>query len=374
MEPIIIQAEPTAKEVNQATFEHRCNTVLMAPLVVIIVFSAIAELGAIVQFADSPVFKIVPESVTFGMCAVIPFLLSFLYFNLEKNADFTFGITPRKIKYLFNDDGVQLIDEQGTSFPKWKEISHAYDCLDSLSLIINSIAFVIPKRNFKDGEQLKNVRNLIKQHVANFSYAKGNRKSVEFENTYENSMNSVEVKLLGPEAAKVVLKCRYTGAELSDFLWRYVSRRRYVFRSTAFFILYILLIHFFFWEIVEVSRDYEWIVPILTAIGCFAYYKYHKSRRFKTVQSCYDGSYRAVIEIGNDRLLFKTKGLKTGISWSEIIEVHETTRYYILKTAYALLVIIPKISLNSDYKRMFVNNLLRRKKTEVNKKLKAKEG
>lgn len=336
-------------------------------MVLIFTFSFFAEMITIVQLRDSSIVDFVPANIRFVFCIITPFVLSGLYFFQQKNADYTFGTTPVPIRYLFDEKGVRMIDEKGTSFTKWNAITNAYDCLDSISLVINAAVFVIPKRNFKDGEQLKNTRNLIKKNVARFSYAKGNRKTVSFENTYENTMSSPGVQLIGPEAAKVVLKCWYSGAELSEFLWRYVTRFRYVFRCVAYFCIYNVLIHFYFWNAFEISTEYEWLAPAITGLCCFGFYYLRKSQRFKTVQACYDGRLRAVIEIGNDRILFKTKALKTSILWSEIIEMHETGRYFILKTNYELLIVIPKISLNSEYKQMFVCNLLRRKKESISK-------
>lgn len=384
MEPIIIQAEPTAKEVNQAIFEHRCQTLLMAPMVLIFVLTVLTETYTIYELRESDIFDFIPANVRFSFFLISPLALAFLYFFYEKNKDFTGGITPRSIKYLFTKKGVQIIDAQGTSFTKWKDITNGYDCLDSLAFVINQAVFVIPKRNFKDGEQLKNTRNLMKERLARFSYALGKRKTVSFENTYEKNISingadalvenherksllPIDVPLPGPEAAKVLLRCRYMGAEISEFLWRYVTRARCIFRSVSFFCIYSLIAHYSFWSAFSLPREYEWLAPIVIGLSCFAFYQFQKSKRFKSIQACYGGRLSAVIEIGNDRVLFKTKALKASIAWSDISEIHETTRYFVLKTPDNLLIIIPKLALNDQYKQMFVTNLLRRKKIKGSK-------
>jgi len=384
LEPVIVQAEPTAKEINQAVFEHRCQTLLIAPVVLIFILTVLAQTYTIYQLRESDIFDCIPANVRFGFFLISPFALAGFYFFYEKNKDFTGGITPRAIKYLFTKKGVQIIDAQGTSFTKWNGITNGYDCLDSLAFVINQAVFVIPKRNFKDGEQLKNIRSLMKDRLTRFSYALGKRKTVSFENTYEKNVSingtdvfvekhekksllPIDVPLPGPAAAKVILKCRYTGAELSEFLWRYVTRVRYVFRCVSYFCIYSLIAHYSFWSAFSLPREFEWIAPVVIGLSCFAFYQFKKLQRFKLIQACYGGRLSAVIEIGNDLVLFKTKGLKTSIAWSELSEIHETTRFFVLKTPDNLLIVIPKLSLNSEYKNMFVTNLLRRKKIQGSK-------
>ncbi len=384
MEPIIVQAEPTAKEVNQACFEHRCNTVLVAPTIVLFVMPVMAELYGILGYRHFSIFDGNSGYVIMGLCAIFPFSIVFAYLSYEKNRDHTGGIEPISIQYVFNDEGVQLIDKQGTSFIRWCDISNGYDCVNSLAFAIGIVACVIPKRNFKDGEQLKSVRKLILDKVSQFTFTKGKRKDIPFENTYENFRNTtdgaesvvkgekkspliVDVSLTGPEAAKVILKCKYEGPELSEFQWRYVTRQLATFRFIAYFCYFFLIFRLYLnFSNVELGI-FEWIVPTLIAVICFGAYAYTKAQRFKTYPAFYCGRRRAVVEIGNDLVLFKAAALEASLKWNEITEVHETTRFFILKTLQNFLIIIPKLSLNSEYKSMFVTNLLRRKKIKGSK-------
>lgn len=378
MEPIIIQAEPTAKEINQANFEHRCNTLIAGPVIVLFSLSIMAAMYGMISLNDTFDLNGTQAGVIFFIAISIPFILSFLYIRSEWKRDHTGGVKPTVIRYVFNDEGVQLIDEHGTSFIFWSDINNAYDCVLSLAFAVKFIVFVLPKRNFKNGDELKRTRQLMKDKIPKFTYGRGHRPDVIFENTYEKSGNiissgdkkrmlAVEVSLDGPAAAKVILKCRYQPFELSEFQWRYVTKGVIMTRCRIYFIVYYLLARYCLSVYDLPFGIYDFFSGLAVAAGCLGYFQFEKARRFKTVPAFYGNRFRAVMEIGNDLVLVKTKGLQASVGWNEILEVHETTRFFILKSNVAILFIIPKRALNDEYKRTFVENLLRRKKTKETK-------
>lgn len=384
MEQIIIQAEPTVKEVNQAYFEHRYNTILTGTVVVVFVLTLISALYGTVSLCAA--LQITGPLVNYLLLAslIVPIMSSVGFVKLERNIDVTGGEEPLTVQYVFNEKGVQLADERDTFFIPWSDIERAYDCVNSLAFAVKSVVFVLPKRNFKDGKELKKTRQLLKDKIANFTYARGNRPDVLFENTFENSgatifgaqegsdgasnsVQSVESSLASPRGAKVKLSCVYYSSELSEFQWRYVNRQHAIIRMMIRCLITYLLLRFSLWICDIAFGIPDLLVLLVVALGGFGYFQFLKLQRFLTIPAIYGGRLNAYFEVGNDLVLFRMKGLKDSISWNDITEIHETTRFFILKTRKILLLIIPKRALKNEYKNIFVTNLLRRKKEGISK-------
>lgn len=386
-QPIIIQAEATAEEINKAYYLHRKETELVAPSLTIMIFSSFF---AVIFFLFTAVWNIDFLGILSDLLHLFFILFSFaipvlavkLYLGYEKSKDFAAGtnalIIP--VRYAINQEGVQIVVPTATSFSPWKDVSHAYDCATSIFFVCGGVVCVLPKRDFADAEQLKTVRQIMVDKVPIFRWCKEKRGPIEYLNRYEKSLEEneesetapapltpraddskllVDVQLPEEDSARVVLHCEYAKDELIDTQWRFITKKAVIYQS---------ILQLLFWGILatvimrQQKLDFEQACLILLLFSPLAvgYVGYNLMSKRKWIADIYGGEYKAQIVITNQSVSFKTSTFEQVLNWEYFVDCFQSAEFFVLYTG-GYLILIPKKLLDSQYKKLFVTNLLARK-------------
>ncbi|MCW5821597.1 MAG: YcxB family protein [Cyanobacteria bacterium TGS_CYA1] len=387
MEPIIIRANATAKDINDAHYFHRSQTDMVAPGLLIFIFSSFFAVAFFVvtglkKYPFLGAFEDIFHLICILISPAIPFLAIAIYQKIEKSRNFSkehfLFLFPTT--YVFGTDRVQVIAQDVTELYEWKDISRAYDAPASLIFTVGDVIFVIPKRDFSNYEQVKEVRQKLIDNIPEFSWVKGKRPKIEYFDSYQNEVSTgtvvpdlvlldeaekaqhflVKARIEQSGIARLQLSYPLSAKQLSDSQWKFISCKK---------IAFVLALEFLFAGILcnvlirqrhhTIQEEWQFAAIYFVALSCFVAYQFFHFK--KQLEDASEDDFFE-ITLTEDSVLIKRNKSELNLDWGLLTEVIELEENYCLifgKIEYFLL--ISKASITDEFKKMFVENLLKRK-------------
>ncbi|MDX2108224.1 MAG: hypothetical protein SFY67_17645 [Candidatus Melainabacteria bacterium] len=387
MEPIIIRANATVKDINDAHYFHRSQTDMVAPGLLIFIFSSFFAVAFFVvtglkKYPFLGAFEDTFHLICILISPAIPFLAIAIFQKIEKSRNFAkqnFLFLFPTI-YVFGTDRVQVIAQDVTDVYEWKEISYAYDAPETLIFTVDDLVFVIPKRDFSNFEQVKEVRKKLIDNIPNFSWVKGKRPKIEYFDSYQNEVSTgtelpdfvlldeaeraqhflVNAKIEQSGIARLQLSYPLSAKQLSDSQWKFISCKKLAFVLALEFLFAGILCNVLIRQRHHTIQDeWQFATVYFVVLSCFiAYQFFHFKKQLK--DSSEDDFFE--ITLTEDSVMIKRNKSELNLDWGLLTEVIELEDNYCLifgKIEYFLL--ISKASITDEFKKMFVENLLKRK-------------
>ena len=110
-----------------------------------------------------------PSSVPFGLL-VLPFLVLVMILSIYLNA--RKGMSSNKslqenIHYIFSNNGIGSVAQSSSGHTSWSNVLKAYETKQSFLLFISHNQFYpIPKRFFRDSEQIAKFKEMLRFHLS----------------------------------------------------------------------------------------------------------------------------------------------------------------------------------------------------------------
>ncbi len=390
-EPILVRAHARADDINEAFYLHRSQTDLVGPGLIIFIFSSFFAVAFFMVTALRKYPFLGPvEGLMHLICALIspaiPFIAIYVFQRFERKRNFSKAnlLFLEPVTYAISEKGMQFINGETTFFDEWKAFSHAYDTPHLLFCVLGDTLMVLPKRDFADKEQVDQVRKILVANISQFSYTKGKRSKIDYldsHNQYllqnpaksdfvaisktDDSSMIVDANLNRAESANVTLDCRFTAMQLVEAHWKYVSFKSVAFASAISFLFGgILLCVMARQRHHSLQEEWPYFLTYLVFGVALIVYK------FKSVKSGLRQAFAKdeVIEVSlsENEIHVKSHSGDLKLIWQLLYEFHETSELYCLifgSSKYLLL--IPKAALDDSFKKMYVENLLKRKTSDL---------
>lgn len=360
---------------------------MVAPGLIIFIFSSFFAVAFffVTALRRYPVFG-PTEDLMHLICALlspaIPFLAIYVYQRIERKRDFSKKniLFLQPVTFAISEKGLQFINDENTFFNEWSTFSHAYDAPQFLSLVQDNVVMVLPKRDFANQEQLDEVRKILRSKCPNYSYPKGKRPKIEFldsQNIFlqehpesealqaveqsEDRTLLVEPNLERDESAYFILSYKLTAKDLIDAHWKYVALKSVMFSM-------ILLVLFGGILMSVVARQHNMSLQdamprfLTYAFVSICLFAYKLGAAKKALVKAFDRDMELEVSLSDQAIQIKNQTSDLKLVWEILQEVHQTEEFYILifgSSKYLLM--IPKATLDNNFKRIYVENLLKRK-------------
>lgn len=388
MEPIIVRANATAKDINDAHYFHRTETEMVGFGLGIFMFSTFfaAAFFLVTALQRYPFLGSAEDFVHFVFALIsptIPFLMIFLYLKIERSKDFSREnvLFLQPVTYAISEKGLQFIDENITFINEWNLVTHAYDAPEFLFCVLGKTIMVLPKRDFADKFEVDRVRKILQDKVAHFSWTKGKRTKIKYQNSYnfylqthptksaltpivgsEETKLIVEPQLNKPDTAQVVLHFQMIAKDQVEAYWKYVAFNSFFSISAISFLFGGILLCVMTRQRNHTLED-EWpffLVYLILGL-CLITFWFVSSK--KGLQKVFTEDEKMEVSLSDSSIGIKNASGDLKLVWELLSEFHETEIYYCLIFGSKFLLLIPKAALKDEFKKKYVQNLLNRKTT-----------
>ncbi|MDQ5937324.1 MAG: YcxB family protein [Cyanobacteriota bacterium erpe_2018_sw_21hr_WHONDRS-SW48-000092_B_bin.40] len=392
-EPYVIVVSYQDSEVNNASWlvykKETAEKLVITAFCIALLVTTIIVLRYLGIFTDSPL----PEgpyqswikvSLFIAVLLVPPLFACWLWQLIKATQLNTFAREPRyrsPVTYTLSSAGFQFSTAYITMLSPWSETSACYELAQSLTLYSDKTIIPIPKRCFASAEQLNKVRKLIIDSEVAYSKLGPQEADIVFagapklNNLERNKVEqesawlakSSESKDWQPSAKTLTIECNYSLKELTNVEKKLFPKYSLTFLGIRYigFILFgyfcSLLILCILGEAAgseintAIFRCAPLIIPIffIHALCIFR-------ERVDGLRKLVDLDLPVSITFSEDKLTVRSRRNLIANPWANFLNCFATKDHYICRSL-SVNVIVPKSSLDSQSKEIFVENLLRTK-------------
>jgi YcxB-like protein len=128
------------------------------PIRLLIIFAFFLLIGFILAFAYKPNIAMLPGLV---LPALVLFMIFNVYFSIRRNWASDKSL-KQNLQYTFSNDGVDLVAPSSSAHTAWENFSNVYETKHNFLLFVSqSQTFTIPKRVFRDAEQIATFKQML---------------------------------------------------------------------------------------------------------------------------------------------------------------------------------------------------------------------
>lgn len=389
-EPYVIVVNYQDSEVNNASWlvykKETAEKLIATAFCLALLVTTIIVLRYLGIFTDSPL----PEgpyeswikvSLFLAVILVPPLSACWLWQLIKATQLNTFARERRyrsPVTYSLSSAGFQFSTDYITMLSPWSETSACYELAQSLTLYSDKTIIPLPKRCFASAEQLNKVRKLIIDSGVTYSKLGPQEADIVFAgapklNNLGREQESVrlakgsESKEWQPSAKTLTIECNYSLKELTNVEKKLFSKYSLTFLGIRYigFILFgyfcSLLILCILGEAAgseintAIFRCAPLIIPIfLTHALCIF------RERVDGLRKLVELDLPVSITFSEDKLTVRSRRNLIANQWTNFLNCFATKDHYICRSL-SVNVIIPKSSLDSQSKEIFVETLLRTK-------------
>jgi hypothetical protein len=386
-EPYVIVVNYQDSEVNNASWlvykKESANNLVIAAFCIALLVTAIIVLRYLGIFTDSPL----PEGPYQSWIKVSLFLAVLLIpplFACWLSQLNTFARERRyrsPVTYTLSSAGFEFSTAYITMLSPWSETSACYELAQSLTLYSDKTIIPLPKRCFASAEQLNKVRKLIIDSGVAYSKLGPQEADIVFagapklKNLERNKLEQESARLAKipeskewqPSAKALTIECNYSLQELTNLEKKLFPKYSLAFLGIRYigFILFGYFCSFLILCILgeaagsevntAISRCAPLIIPIFF-IHALCIFK----ERVDGLRKLVELDLPVFITFSDDKLTVRSRRNLIANPWANFLNCFATKDHYICRSLNVN-VIVPKSSLDSQSKEIFVENLLRTK-------------